>query len=301
MRIRNTARTLPLALTAMLGSVTAAAEAELPNALRVAITPVLVEENLDLNGQLVAYIGERLGTAAVLIQRRSYKEVSDLLEHAQVDVAFTCGLPYVIDHERFGLELLVAPVVNETPGYFAYVIVPAGSPAEGFEQLRGKRFAFSDPLSNSGWLVPAHALVQMKTTPEAFFKRTIFTYSHTESVEAVAVKFVDGASVDSYIYDHLAVTRPALVARTRIIGRSTRYPAPPVVVRAGLQGELKDRLRMLLLEMDRDPRGRTILEAMSIRRFVAVSDASFDGIREMRRVVSERYAATPAARRTASP
>lgn len=272
-----------------------------PEVLRVAITPVLVEKHLDINRQLVSYVGEKLGTEAVLVQRRSYKQVSDLLERTEVDVAFICGLPYIIDHERFGLELLVAPEVYEGPIYYSYVIVPADSPVRSFEALRGKRYAFSDPLSNSGWLVPAHDLARMGTTPEAFFKRTIFTYSHAASVEAVAVKFVDGASVDSYVYDYLASSRPDLAGRTRVVARSPAHPIPPVVVRAGLAPDVKRRLRAVFLEMDHDPRGRVILAGMGFKRFVSVTDGSFDGIREMRRVVSERYAGSPATRRMARP
>jgi len=267
-----------------------------PRVLRVGITPVLVEKHLDINRQLVSYVGEKVGAKATLVQRGSYKQISDLLEHSEVDIAFICSLPYVIDHERFGLELLVSPEVYEGPIYYSYVIVPADSPVQSFEGLRGMRYAFSDPLSNSGWLVPAYELARMGTTAETFFKRTIFTYSHAASVEAVGVKFVDGASVDSYVYDSLAVSRPALIARTRIIGRSAPHPIPPVVVRSGLPPEVKARLRAVFLEMDRDPRGRVILASMGFKRFVATTDRSFDGIREMRRVVRELYASSPGAR-----
>lgn len=259
--------------------------------LRVGITPVLVEKHLDINKQLVAYLGERLGTPAVLVQRGSYEQMSELLARGEVDVAFTCGLPYVIDHERFGLELLVAPEVYSGPVYYSYVIVPADSPLGSFDELRGRTYAFSDPLSNSGWLVPVYDLARLGTTPDAFFRRTIFTRSHAASVEAVAVKFVEGASVDSYVYDYLASTRPELVARTKVIGRSAPHPIPPVVVRPGLAPELKARLRAVFLEMDRDERGRVLLAGIGFKRFVAATDASFDGIREMRRVVSERRAA----------
>jgi phosphonate transport system substrate-binding protein len=287
--------------TALLASAAEAADAPPHGVLRVGITPVLVEKHLDLNRQFVAYLGEKLGIAATLVQRGSYKQISELLERAEVDVAFTCGLPYVIDHDRFGLELLAAPEVYDGPVYFSYVIVPAESPVRSFEELRGARYAFSDPLSNSGWLVPAHDLARMGTTPEAFFKRTIFTYSHAASVEAVAVRFVDGASVDSYVYDYLARTRPKLVTGTRILARSSAHPIPPVVVRAGLPPEVKTRLRAVFLEMDRDPRGQVLLAGIGFKRFVAVTDPAFDGIRQMRRVVGERYAASPGARRRALP
>lgn len=138
-----------------------------PDVLRVGITAVLVEKHLELNRQFVAYVGEKLGSPAILVQRRTYKQISDLFERGELDVSFICGLPYVIDHERFGLELLVAPEVYEGPIYFSYVIVPADSPVQSFEELRGRRYAFSDPLSNSGWLVPVHDLARMGTTPEA--------------------------------------------------------------------------------------------------------------------------------------
>jgi phosphonate transport system substrate-binding protein len=265
--------------------------------VRIAITPVLVEHYLEVNRQLIAYVGEKLGQPTDLVQRRSYKEISDLLEKGEVDVAFVCGRPYVLDHDRFGLELLAAPLVYDQPIYYSYVIVPRDSPVQRFEELRGKRYAFSDPLSNSGHLVPVYMLARMGETPERFFTRSIFTYSHSANVEAVAVKFVDGASVDSYVYDYLAATNPRLTAKTRIIERSPPHGITPVVVRADLPAAAKARIRTVLLDMDQDPRGRDILRQLMIRRFVAVPDQLFDSIRQMLRVVDRdrARAAVPSA------
>jgi len=257
--------------------------------LRIAITPVLVEHYLDVNRQWVAYVGEQLGRPTQLLQRRSYKEISDLLEQGEVDIAFVCGLPYIIDHARFGVELLVAPQVYEAgPVYYSYVIVPADSPVARFEELRGKRYAFSDPLSNSGRLVPAYMLAQMGETPDSFFKRYMYTFSHSGNVEAVAVKLVDGASVDSYVYDYLAATNPALTAKTRVIQRSPPHGITPVVVRKELDRQLKGAVRRVFLQMHETAKGREILKAMMIRAFVVVPDRLYDSIREMRALVERR-------------
>lgn len=258
--------------------------------LRIAITPVLVEHYLDINRRWVAYVGEKLGRPAQLVQRRSYKEISDLLEQGQVDVAFVCGLPYVIDHDRFGLELLVAPLVYREPIYYSYVIVPRESPVERFEELRGKRYAFSDPLSNSGHLVPTYMLARMGETRDSFFKRYIFTYSHSANVEAVAVKLVDGASVDSYVYDYLAATNPALTSRTKIIHRSPPHGITPVVIRKEINGILKERTRRVFLEMYQDAEGSEILRQMMIQRFVVAPDSLYTSIRQMRRFVERKTA-----------
>lgn len=262
--------------------------------LRIAITPVLVEHYLEVNQQLIAYVGEKLGRPTELVQRRSYKEISDLLEKGQVDVAFVCGRPYVIDHERFGLELLVAPIVYDEPVYYSYVIVPRDSPIQRFEELRGKRYAFSDPLSNSGHLVPVYMLAQLGESPEGFFTRYIFTYSHSANIEAVAVKFVDGASVDSYVYDYLAATNPRLTEKTRIIARSRPHGITPVVIRAGVDPGERERIRRVFLEMDRDGRGREILKQMMIKRFVTAPDSLFNSIRDMLRVVGVPVGRPPA-------
>ncbi len=214
-------------------------------------------------------------------------------------MAFVCGRPYVLDHARFGLELLVAPLVYDTPVYYSYVIVPRDSPVQRFEELRGKRYAYSDPLSNSGHLVPAYRLAQLGETPERFFRRAIFTYSHSGSVEAVAVRFVDGASVDSYVYDYLAATNPRLTEKTRIIERSAPHGITPVVVRADLDGALKSRLRAVFLAMDQDPKGQEILRQLMIRRFVTVSDSLYDSIRQMLQVVGRTLPRTAGAAQAA--
>lgn len=271
------------------GAMIASPRALAEPAIRVAITPVLVEHYLEVNRHLVAYLGERLGQRTEIVQRRSYKEISDLLERGEVDVGFVCGRPYVIDHARFGLELLVAPIVYDGPIYYSYVIVPHDSPVERFDELRGKRYAFSDPLSNSGHLVPTYMLARMGETPERFFRRSIFTYSHSANVEAVAVKFVDGASVDSYVYDYLAATNPGLTARTKIIHRSPPFGITPVVIRAGIEPALKERIRAVFVGMHRDREGQEILGHMMIKRFETVADSRFDGIRDMLRFVNRRF------------
>jgi phosphonate transport system substrate-binding protein len=290
----------PAAAALILAAVFAAVGAVVPGAaaeprLRIAITPVLVEHYLEVNRQLVTYVGERLGRTTDLVQRRSYKEISDLLEKGEVDVAFVCGRPYVLDHARFGLELLVAPLVYDTPVYYSYVIVPRDSPVQRFEDLRGKRYAFSDPLSNSGHLVPAHRLARLGETPERFFRRYIFTYSHSASVEAVAVRFVEGASVDSYVYDYLAATNPRLTEKTRILERSAPHGITPVVVRADVDVASKARLRTVFLEMDRDPKGREILRQLMITRFVTVPDRLYDSIRQMLQMVGRELPRTAGA------
>ena len=257
--------------------------------LRFGITGVLVEHNRAQNEAMITYIGEKVGRPVEILHRKSYQEMSDLLERGLADAAFVCGLPYVIDREKFGEELLVSPVFNGRPLYQSYVIVPRDSDAKTLEDLRGKLYAFSDPLSNSGKLVPTYRLITIGETPETFFHRYIFTYSHSANVEAVAVKLVDGASVDSYVWEYLSVVNPQLTGQTKVIERSPYHGMTPVVMRPGIELSLKRKLQQAFLGMHRDPRGGAILKQLLIDRFAQVPDALYDSIRTLRTVVERRY------------
>ena len=254
--------------------------------LRVAVAAVISPRStLESYNALLDYLSRRLERPVQLIQRQTYAEVNDLVRVGQVDVAFICGGAYVEGKRDFGMELLVAPQINGGTIYYSYVIVPSDSPARALTDLRGKVFAFSDPLSNTGQLVPAYELTQLGTTPESFFARTIFTYSHDNSIRAVASKLVDGAAVDSLVYEALIASNDTLKTQTRILEQSSPFGIPPVVVHPALNADLKAQLRAALLGMDADEAGRAALAPLGVNRFVVIDDHAYDSIRDMARVV----------------
>ncbi|MDE3076559.1 MAG: phosphate/phosphite/phosphonate ABC transporter substrate-binding protein, partial [Chloroflexota bacterium] len=250
--------------------------------LHVAVAGVLSPQaTLQSYQGLVTYLGDRLGRPAQLVERRTYAEINDLIRSGQADIGLICGGAYVEGQRRFGMELLAAPQIEGQTIYYSDIIVPSGSQATSLADLQGKRFAFTDPLSNSGQLAPAYALMQLGATPERFFSQYTLTYSHDTSIQAVAEGVVDGAAVDSLVYEALARSNSVLIARTRIIERLGPYGIPPVVVRPGLDPELKARFRQTLLGMAGDPRGRAVLAQLGVDRFVDLSDAAYDSIRRM--------------------
>lgn len=253
---------------------------ELP--LRVAIASILSPaKNLESYHDLLAYLERRLERPVELVQRMTYAEVNDLMRTRQIDLAFVCTLAYIEGKREFGMELLVAPQIRDQTVYYSYLIVPKESPVRSLMDLRGKAFAFSDPLSNTGRLAPTYQLSLMGATPDAFFSRYVFTYSHDNSIVAVADQLVDGAAVDSLVYDFLTAKEPDLIAKTRIIARWGPYGIPPVVVHPGLAPSLKERLRTVFLDMHRELEGRWILNDLGIERFVPIQDEAYDSVRRM--------------------
>jgi phosphonate transport system substrate-binding protein len=242
------------------------------------VTP---EEGLPYYQGLSEYVAEKAGMRLRLIHKAEYAELNELLKTGEVDMAFSCSGPYVAGHDDFGLELLAAPVVNGSATYQAYIIVSADSDATSLDSLEGRTFAFTDPDSNTGCLVPTYMLSLEGTTPEKFFGRVIYTYSHDNSIKAVATGEVDGASVDSLIWEYTNATDPEYTSQTKIIARSEPSAIPPVVVRPDLDPEVKAKLREAFLTAHDDPEGRALLEQMHIERFIEIDDSAFDSVREM--------------------
>jgi phosphonate transport system substrate-binding protein len=205
-----------------------------------------------------------------------------MLEAGEVDVAFVCGGPYVDGHEKFGMELLVAPKAYGETVYYSYIIARKDSSIKSFENVRGKKFAFTDPLSNSGKLVPTYMLAKMQESPKTFFESSEFTYAHDKSIQAVAEGIVDAAAVDSLIWEYMNRITPDLTSKTEIVKKSAPYGIPPVVVRPDMDPSLKKKLRGIFLGVHEDKKGREILKGMMIDKFVVIDDSNYDSIREMK-------------------
>lgn len=236
---------------------------------------------------VIDYIGEQIHRPVQMVHRRTYDEMDSLLEQGQVNVAFICSAPYVKNREKFGVELLVAPSVNGRPIYHSYIIVHKDSPIKSFADLKGKVFAFTDPKSNTGKLYPTYLLKTMNSAPDRYFKRHMYSYSHNKSIELVAKRVVDGAAVESLVYENMIKTGSPYARQTRIIKRSPPYGTPPVVVTKDVNPALRDRIRDAFLTMNKSEKGKAILDAMMIDGFVRIADSAYDPIRKMERAVDE--------------
>lgn len=252
------------------------------SSLRVAIAGVLSPSStLEAYQDLLTYMGDSLDRQVLMILKPTYAEINDMLMGQRADVAFVCSLAYVKGNQDFGMELLVAPQINEEIVYYSYLIVPEVSSASNMENLRGRSFAFTDPMSNTGHLAPTYQLSLLDETTASFFGSYYFTYSHDISVSAVADRLIDGAAVDSLVYEQMIAKEPELASKVKILARWGPYGMPPVVINPELDSQLKRQLQELFLGMHDSDEGRNLLNNLDIDQFKVVPDDLYDSIREM--------------------
>ena len=252
--------------------------------VRFGLTPVFLSSDLQLLTKFEQYLAASIEDRVALVQRRTYQEISSLLLAGQLDAAWICGFPYVQYVDR--LTLLAVPVFRSEPLYQSYVIVNRENPARTFDDLRGGVHAFSDPDSNSGFLVTRHLLATMKESPDGFFNRTFFTYGHRNVIRAVASGLAQSGSVDGYVWDVMSEMEPDLVGRTRILRRSEKLGFPPIASNARLAHRpVARKLVSALVGMHEQPLGQSVLAMLKLDRFVLPQKALFDGIADKYKLV----------------
>lgn len=258
--------------------------------LRVAIAAVLSPQGTVESYQpLLDYMSAQLNRPIELVQRRTYEEINALIEQGMVDVAFVCTGAYVAGSRDFGMELLAGPQVNGESVYYSYLIVPASSPAAGLADLQGKTFAFTDPMSMTGYFYPSFLVHELGYDTRSFFARTFFTYSHDKAISAVASGIADGAAVDSLVYDAAVAQNPELARQTRIVHQSPPFGIPPVVVNPATRPQIKAELQRLLLDLANTPEGREVLKPIGFERFVTLQDSDYDSVRQVMSTIPTDY------------
>ena len=236
--------------------------------------------------RLVEYLGTGLGIDARFVGGKTYAEINSLVKSGEATMAIVCSGAYIHGDDEFGMELVAVPVINGGTVYYSYLIVHEDSSIENWTDLKGRTFAFTDPLSNSGRIVPLYEISELGETPSSLFEHYIFTYSHQNSVRAVAGKLVDAAAVDSLVYDYTMDQESDERSRTKVVWRSPPFGINPVVVNPNLAPVIKEKLQKLLFDMHTTEEGRSILQELQFDQFVPVDESAYDSIREMSQAIA---------------
>ncbi len=234
---------------------------------------------------LIQYISDKINHPILIKQKKTYEEVNTLLENSEVDFAFICSGAFVDEYQKGEIKLLVAPVIDSSSTYNAYIITQKDSKIEKFEDFQNNSFAFNDPLSNTGRLYPLKKLYSLNKTEEDFFMKTIYTYGHDISIQMVNHGIIDGSSVHGLIFDYLATHQPDKVENLKIIEKSEAFGIPPVVTPRSLSIDKFKEYQDIFLNLHNDSIGRSIIEKLNIDKFQQVTDTVYRSVFELKEYI----------------
>ncbi len=234
--------------------------------------------------QLIAdEVGRRLQRPTELVVGTDYQLAVD----GSMDVGFICGLPYVALNQQHpgSMKAIAAPVLQGEryqgrPIYFSDVIVQRDSPLHSFAELRGRSWAYNEPLSHSGYGIVRHKLLEMGET-RGFFGQVIEAGFHQRSIRMVASGKVDASAIDSQVLELELRNHPELAEQLRVIDILGPSTIQPVVASGSLPAEVRAVVQQVLTVLGSSRDSRQVMDQALVERFVPITDVDYGDIRQM--------------------
>lgn len=173
-------------------------------------------------------------------------------------------------------------------GYNSVLIVPVDSPIQSIEDVlscdRSIDFGMGDPNSTSGYLVPSAFIFAPRGIDPGECFNSVRNANHEANALAVANGLVDVATNNTTNMTLLARTRPDIASRIRVVWTSPAIQTDPIIWRADLDEEAKQRLQYFFMNYGRmgTPEeiaaARDVLNPLYFGLFLPSSNAHLDPI-----------------------
>src|SRR3989344_2327171 len=227
------------------------------------------------------YLSEELGIPVEIQVTSDYTAAIEAMRAKHIDMAWFGPFSYIIAANVAGAEVMANGVRRDTgqSTYKSVIVTRADSGIKTLEDLKGKSFAFVDPASTSGNLIPRKMLIESGIDPDRDFSAVFYAGTHNAVELAVANGKVDAGADSDTSYDRMVKAGEIDPKVNVVVYKSSPIPGSPIVIRKDLPQELKDRARQALVNMDQ----QTIHEVSGwgdIERYVEVSDSDYDVIRD---------------------
>lgn len=225
---------------------------------------------------------------------QSYIAVVESFGTKRADVAAINSFGYYLAHKRFGAQARLTVIRAGIATYQSQFISRADSQIKTLKDLRGKKVAFVDPSSTSGYLLPLKTLKDHNVEP----KETVFGMKHDSVVTMVYQKRVDAGATyysppqNGKIEDARRLVKtqyPDIEEKVKIIYLSDPIPNDPIVFRADLPEVMKEKITDAILEFAATPEGNKAIDLMlGASNFKRSTDADYESVREMLKELSPK-------------
>ncbi|MBE9048205.1 phosphonate ABC transporter substrate-binding protein [Pleurocapsales cyanobacterium LEGE 10410] len=231
-----------------------------------------------------------LGISVKPFYATQYAGVIEAMRFGQVDLAWFGGKSYIEAAEIANAEVFAQTVADDgSKGYYSHLIMNKDHPdLAQAKQMGGDRyimenasnlqFAFNDPNSTSGYLVPSYyVFAQNGINPKEAFERLIFAGNHEATALAIANNQVDLATNNNESLSRLEKTNPQARENIEIVWTSTLIPSDPIAWRADIPDSIKTQLRDFFYNY----KDEAVLGPLEWSGFDPATDEVWNPIREL--------------------
>lgn len=261
------------------------------------------QDRMTANECYRAAIEKSLGVPVKLFTPADYDGVIQGLLGGTIDMAWlgasAYAKTYLTDPKAVEVRL-TKQNLNDSTGYYSIAFARKDSGITSIEDAKGKSFAFAEPNSTSGFLVPSAELTAKYGKLDAYFSEVKMSGGHEQTIVGVnngdfaaGVSWADGVGnwEDGYATGAFRKAADAgLVDMNNLveIWRSTLIPEGPMVVRAALPADVKDKVTKITADMwETDKTCAYGIAAGDAKDFVPATHDMYLGIIEARKMSGE--------------
>lgn len=262
------------------------------NPIKFYFTPSVDANTISTNADVLTdYLHKETGLYFTTAVPASYIAVVEAFGTDKVDVAAINTFSYLMANEKYGAEARLRVVREGRTSYCGEIIARASSGIKTLKDLSGKSFAYVDPSSTSGYILPKALFdslgIKLGSTVFAMQHPNVVTMVYQRRVDAGACYYAPPNPKTGAIMDARArVLRqfPDVASKVRIIGYTDYIPNDPVVFRKGLSRSLKRTITDALLKFVKTPAGKKAWEDIyDVTGLVRTTDSDYNGIRSLLR------------------
>ncbi len=254
--------------------------------LKFGFTPVLTESEMRAEFEpLMTYLSDAIGQKVSLYIAKNYGDLRTQMEAGTVNIGSFSPFAYV-DAARGGkIRIIAQSILEGSATYRGLIVARKDSGLKTVAALEGKRFAFVDPKSASGYVYPRAMLIEKGVTPERYFKETIFAGGHDKVIAAVLEGKVDAGA----IYDGALGVAKAKGMRTEelvTLVNTDPIPHDAIAVRIGMDETLAKKIQTALVNLDKSEAGRKVIanSKKKLTGHVIAEDSLFDVVRRTAKI-----------------
>ena len=289
MRVRTCLAAAPVTLLALAGPAFAADDCPNGGTVRFGVEPYEAASRLlPVYEDVAKLIADKLGCKVEVQVTTSYNAEIEAMRAGKLEIGEFGPLGYVLAHQVAKAEAVAS--FSQKDGkpmtYTASIVSWPGSGVTSLKGAEGHSFAFSDPASTSGHLFPAYALQKAGIDADKGVK-PVYAGSHTATFEALRNHKVEAGELNSdqiTSAQHQGMWQDGMFTT---LWQSDPIPQDPIAVRGDLPAGLKARLTQILQNLDLKVLPQKDLDVLAGdgKSFVAIDDASYDGIRDMVKIL----------------
>jgi len=242
---------------------------------------LIPEENIftqmERHRPLAAYLTKKIGTKVRFTILSRYGDVLDRFMSRKMDGAFFGVFTSALAMEQLDAEPIVHPVnLDGSSGVQSYIFVRKDSNIASVADMKGKRIAFVDRATVTGYLYALSFLRERGVQDlQTYFKDISFTGSHGSTIYAVLDGRADIGTAKSKIFRLLVKKDPGIKEELLVIAQSREFPDTTLFLRKDLPAVKRSQIRDILLGMDKDAEGVEVLKKLESQMFVGARKSDF--------------------------